>query len=99
MSLQKEILDEFSNGASVMGTEKDPLLSESLTDEGYVQARDVPSPARVGELNGTSSPWGAVFIVVNAALGAGLLTFPYAFFLAGGRKDWYWGLGIQTVGT
>ena len=41
-----------------------------------------------------SSPYGAVFIVVNAALGAGLLTFPYAFYLAGG---WYWGVILQLV--
>lgn len=33
---------------------------------------------------GTSSPLGAVFIVVNAALGAGLLAFPFAFYSAGG---------------
>ena len=45
------------------------------------------------ELRG-SSPYGAVFIVVNAALGAGLLTFPYAFYLAGG---WYGGLILQLV--
>ena len=43
---------------------------------------------------GGSSPYGAVFIVVNAALGAGLLTFPYAFYLAGG---WYGGLILQLV--
>lgn len=30
------------------------------------------------------SSWAAVFIVVNAALGAGLLNFPAAFNLAGG---------------
>ena len=37
--------------------------------------------------NGTSqkgSPIGAVFIIVNAALGAGLLSFPQAFMFAGG---------------
>ena len=33
---------------------------------------------------GTSSAFGAVFIVVNAALGAGLLAFPQAFYNAGG---------------
>ncbi|XP_054626703.1 sodium-coupled neutral amino acid transporter 7 [Dunckerocampus dactyliophorus] len=35
------------------------------------------------ESRGVSS-WGAVFIVVNAALGAGLLNFPAAFNMAGG---------------
>ncbi|XP_061820135.2 sodium-coupled neutral amino acid transporter 7 [Nerophis lumbriciformis] len=33
---------------------------------------------------GGVSSWGAVFIVVNAALGAGLLNFPAAFNMAGG---------------
>ena len=33
---------------------------------------------------GKTSSYGAVFIIVNAALGAGLLTFPLAFYLAGG---------------
>ena len=35
---------------------------------------------------GTTSSWGAVFIIINAALGAGLLAFPVAFYLAGGTK-------------
>ena len=43
---------------------------------------------------GNSSSCGAVFIVINAAMGAGLLTFPYAFFLTGG---WQWGLVVQLV--
>ncbi|XP_061737415.1 sodium-coupled neutral amino acid transporter 7 [Nerophis ophidion] len=34
--------------------------------------------------DGGVSSWGAVFIVVNAALGAGLLNFPAAFNMAGG---------------
>lgn len=34
--------------------------------------------------SGGVSSWAAVFIVVNAALGAGLLNFPAAFSLAGG---------------
>ena len=43
---------------------------------------------------GTSKAYGAVFIVINAAMGAGLLTFPYAFYLTGG---WYWGVVTQMV--
>ena len=43
---------------------------------------------------GKSSVVEAVFIVVNAALGAGLLAFPYAFYYAGG---WVQGLAIQLV--
>ncbi|XP_048887393.1 putative sodium-coupled neutral amino acid transporter 7 [Brienomyrus brachyistius] len=42
-----------------------------------------PEGAEEGRREGTS-PVGAVFIVVNAALGAGLLNFPAAFNLAGG---------------
>lgn len=34
--------------------------------------------------SGGVSSWAAVFIVVNAALGAGLLNFPAAFNMAGG---------------
>ena len=33
---------------------------------------------------GKTSPFGAVFIIVNASLGAGLLAFPVAFQWAGG---------------
>lgn len=33
---------------------------------------------------GSSSLFGAAFIVVNASLGAGLLAFPFAFYSAGG---------------
>lgn len=33
---------------------------------------------------GSSSLFGATFIVVNASLGAGLLAFPFAFYSAGG---------------
>ncbi len=43
---------------------------------------------------GNSRSYGAVFIVINAAMGAGLLTFPYAFYLTGG---WQWGLVVQLV--
>lgn len=33
------------------------------------------------------SKFGAIFIVCNAALGAGLLNFPYAYALAGNEKN------------
>lgn len=38
-----------------------------------------------GEREGVSK-FGAIFIVCNAALGAGLLNFPYAYALAGGWR-------------
>lgn len=43
---------------------------------------------------GATSALGAVFIVVNAALGAGLLNFPAAFSMAGGVAA---GIGLQMV--
>ena len=43
---------------------------------------------------GTSSAFGAVFIIVNAALGAGLLAFPQAFYNAGGVT---YGVLIEVV--
>ncbi|XP_034164583.1 sodium-coupled neutral amino acid transporter 7 [Pangasianodon hypophthalmus] len=50
--------------------EKEPLL--------------VAPHAQSKQTQGKTSPYGAVFIVVNAALGAGLLNFPAAFYMAGG---------------
>jgi hypothetical protein len=44
--------------------------------------------------HGRATPFGAVFVVTNAALGAGLLTFPYSFYLAGG---WYWGIVTELI--
>ncbi|XP_065913561.1 sodium-coupled neutral amino acid transporter 7-like isoform X2 [Dysidea avara] len=32
----------------------------------------------------TTSPFGSIFVLINAALGAGLLAFPYAFWSSGG---------------
>ena len=43
---------------------------------------------------GKSSAFGAVFIIINAALGAGLLTFPSAFYSAGGVVE---GIAVQVV--
>ncbi|XP_038661936.1 putative sodium-coupled neutral amino acid transporter 7 [Scyliorhinus canicula] len=55
--------------------EKTSLLQNPLTTE---------RPRVNRKREGSTSAFGAVFIVVNAALGAGLLNFPYAFFVAGG---------------
>ncbi|XP_072374731.1 sodium-coupled neutral amino acid transporter 7 isoform X2 [Scyliorhinus torazame] len=55
--------------------EKASLLQNPLTTE---------RPRGNRKQEGSTSASGAVFIVVNAALGAGLLNFPYAFFVAGG---------------
>jgi len=34
--------------------------------------------------NTTTSPFGSIFVLINAALGGGLLAFPYAFWSSGG---------------
>lgn len=44
----------------------------------------VPAPSQSQQCRGGTSTFAAVFIVVNAALGAGLLNFPAAFNMAGG---------------
>ena len=55
-----------------------PLLGGNVQEKVEERAWEVRLP------QGNTSPFGAVFIIVNAALGAGLLTFPLAFYLAGG---------------
>ena len=42
----------------------------------------------------TTSPGGAIFVLINAALGAGLLAFPHAFWSSGGVAT---GLLLQAV--
>ncbi|XP_069510773.1 sodium-coupled neutral amino acid transporter 7 [Ambystoma mexicanum] len=49
-----------------------------------LQSPNVESAPKVGREQSTTSTLGAIFIVVNAALGAGLLNFPAAFCTAGG---------------
>ncbi|NP_001091398.1 putative sodium-coupled neutral amino acid transporter 7 [Xenopus laevis] len=49
-----------------------------------LQSPSVGTSPELRRLAGGTSPAGAVFIVVNAALGAGLLNFPAAFNAAGG---------------
>ena len=61
-------------------------ILESNVNSVSIQAREL--------VQGNSTSFGAVFIVINAAMGAGLLAFPYAFFLAGG---WQWGIVVQLV--
>ena len=89
MSSSKDSLDWFLD-SQAMEDERDPLLKDRHIQDSILGGR-------TSELRGDSSPFGAVFIVVNAALGAGLLTFPYVFFLAGGKTDWYWGVVTEVV--
>lgn len=58
----------------------DRLLNESLETEENGSEDIVPGPRITGESNKLS----AIFLIVNAALGAGLLNFPQAFDQAGG---------------
>ena len=83
MSYSKE--DSSLNSENHLGNLQDGCHSESSSVN-----------VRVTRPRSGSSPYGAVFIVINAALGAGLLTFPYTFYLTGG---WYWGLILQLVSS
>lgn len=58
------------------------------------RARLLQSPSAEEPRPATTSMLGAVFIVVNAALGAGLLNFPAAFRMAGGVAA---GIAMQMV--
>lgn len=73
------------------------------SDDAGERARLLQSPSvetvpKSGESQGNglgaTSALGAVFIVVNAALGAGLLNFPAAFSMAGGVAA---GIALQMV--
>ena len=65
---------------------------DQLSDEYDVEISTIKSEIKPGK----SSSFGAVFLVTNAAMGAGMLTFPYAFYLAGG---WYYGMLTELVST
>ncbi|KAF7211901.1 sodium-coupled neutral amino acid transporter 7 isoform X2 [Nothobranchius furzeri] len=75
MAINTDIEDWGGMGSSDSG-ERAWLLQSPSVDS-------VPRP-ELEERNQNVSPLGAVFIVVNAALGAGLLNFPAAFSMAGG---------------
>ena len=55
--------------------------------DGFITVRGSGAGVQVytGRLpEGKTSPFWAIFLVVNAALGAGLLTFPLSFYMTGG---------------
>lgn len=65
--------------------ESKPLLSGKSVQEigeGNEITESLLRGARLPQ--GRTSPFGAVFVIINAALGAGLLAFPIAFYSAGG---------------
>lgn len=86
-------------------SEKDRLLPDSPGGGCCIQETMEQDENTSGQINysweemrklppGNSSFFGAVFIVINAALGAGLLTFPFAFNSAGGVVE---GISIEFV--
>lgn len=89
---QVSINSDYSEWASSTDAgERARLLQSPCVDvvpkmEGEVSPGDPDS--------GTTSTLGAVFIVVNACLGAGLLNFPAAFSTAGGVAS---GIALQMV--
>lgn len=81
-------VEDWGGVESVNSGERAWLLQSPSVDS----ARDLDADRSSG---GVSS-FGAVFIVVNAALGAGLLNFPAAFNMAGGVTE---GIILQMVRT
>lgn len=69
-----------------MSRESKPLLSEKNWVQGIGESNEITGSLLRGARlpQGRTSPCGAVFVIINAALGAGLLAFPVAFYSAGG---------------
>jgi sodium-coupled neutral amino acid transporter 7/8 len=89
---QVSINNDYSEwGSSTDAGERARLLQSPCVDT---------APKSEGEASlgvpdrGTTSTLGAIFIVVNACLGAGLLNFPAAFSTAGGVAA---GITLQMV--
>lgn len=76
MAINSDVADWGGTGIDDSG-ERAWLLQSPSVDS-------VRPPEFDGERRGGVSTIGAVFILVNAALGAGLLNFPAAFYMAGG---------------
>lgn len=86
-----------SINSSYYPTQNYRIQEEENSTSGFVNVRPEaslynPWGNRLPRGNGTL--FGAVFIVVNAALGAGLLSFPLAFYQAGGYIE---GIAIELV--
>lgn len=78
-------------GSSTDSGERARLLQSPCVDTAP-KSEGEASPEGLG--TGTTSTIGAIFIVVNACLGAGLLNFPAAFSTAGGVAA---GVALQMV--
>ncbi|UYV60499.1 hypothetical protein LAZ67_1001330 [Cordylochernes scorpioides] len=68
-------------------------LLESSTDKVYMLQEDFYGGSPISGLKGTTW-YASIFLVVNAALGAGLLNFPHAFDQAGGILV---GISVQLI--
>ncbi|KAG7482200.1 hypothetical protein JOB18_015640 [Solea senegalensis] len=79
MAINADAEDWGGVGSSDPGERAWLLQSPSVDSVDHLDAE-----RRQSSGDGGVSSWGAVFIVVNAALGAGLLNFPAAFNMAGG---------------
>ena len=70
-------------------------IEESKEDEKMIiPLLRAHSPKNSEELKSGSTPAGAIFVLINAALGAGLLAFPHAFWSSSGIVM---GLILQAV--
>lgn len=89
---QVSINSDYSEwGSSTDAGERARLLQSPCVD--VVPKSDGEAPPGDPD-SGTTSTLGAIFIVVNACLGAGLLNFPAAFSTAGGVAS---GIALQMV--
>lgn len=75
MAINSDVENWGGSGSINSGERAWLLQSPSVDSDRHLETERGP---------GGVSSWGAVFIVVNAALGAGLLNFPAAFSMAGG---------------
>ncbi|XP_046897329.1 putative sodium-coupled neutral amino acid transporter 7 isoform X1 [Hypomesus transpacificus] len=76
MAINSDVADWSATGSEDSGERAWLLQSPSVESIRQMEA--------TRDRSGGVSAFGAVFIVVNAALGAGLLNFPAAFYMAGG---------------
>ncbi|KAK5915266.1 hypothetical protein CesoFtcFv8_000874 [Champsocephalus esox] len=79
MAINTDVEDWAGVGSHDSGERAWLLQSPSVES-----VRHLETESRGGGDGGGVSSWAAIFIVVNAALGAGLLNFPAAFNMAGG---------------
>ena len=71
---QNETIIETSGDSTIIDNDHNHLLSNS----------GAAAAAESNREEGSTSTLGAIFLIINAALGAGLLNFPKSFDTAGG---------------